>query len=279
MAAINPSTNSTLMAQRWTAGMEQAVYDNSVFIGTIAEHQRLMNTLNIRKAARFTAQTLAQSALGTTLTYNETQDTTVTITPTGIYVATDWMENFDAQLDFAPLAPFRQNCEDAMSEYTDQIALDYTSALTTNIAGAYGVAISAAAWRDAVRALRVSARSKAEPGKNKIYAVIDPEQWDELAGITEFTHAEIRGTGESALVSGLITKGYGVNVSFSNVVTGDGGGSNNPVYVPSAFGVSWNKKPYVKVQEVELVTRVIVYENLGINIVHDGRATNLRSAA
>lgn len=274
----NPgATGLYLMPEAWAKSAEKAVHDKTKFINRIREFPKLDNTLHIPKMSRFAALTLSQTAADGSVTYVANTETEATITPTGLYVATMLDANYVAQGGVAKIADFKAECEMTLAEKMDNVGLALVDDLTTNVLGAYAADIDAATWRGALAALAVSARGEAEPGQAPFYAVLHTSQIDDVLGISEFTHAEIRGTGASALVNGLVTKGYGVDVAFSNQVNTTGAGADNPVFLPEAFGVSYNQRISIKVQEFDLETKVIAYVNFGVATVHDGRAVNLRS--
>ncbi len=268
-------SGTELLAQAWQSNLEDAVYDLAVFIPRIRARQRPLAQLNIRKQARFTTASLTSTASGLTLSYNGTNLAAVTMTPSQVYCAASWNEDFDAQAEFSAESEFRNNCEEALSEGMDSTALASASSITTNLIGSYATDITAATWRDALRAGRVSGRSKFQMGKTPITVIVHPAQFDDLAAIPEFAQAHIRGQNDSVMRSGLLTQVYGVDIYFSNVVRTAGGGADNPMFVQSSFGIAYNKRVNVKVQEIEYQHRVIV----GSGLIHDLRTVNLKSKA
>lgn len=279
-APFVPGTSTSggaLLAQAWQSNLEDAVYDLAVFIPRIRDLMKPMAQLNIRKQDRFTSASLTSTATGLSLTYNGTNPAAVTMTPSQVYVAASWNEDFDAQADFSPDSEFRQNCEEALAEGEDQTGLATASGITTNIVGAYASDITAASWRSALSLGRISGRSKFQMGKTPITVVVHPAQTDDLAAIPEFAQAHIRGENSSVMRTGLFAQLYGVDVYFSNVVRTAGGGADNPMFVQSAFGIAYNRRHTVKLQEIEYQHRVIVGSNFAVGLIHDVRTVNIKS--
>jgi hypothetical protein len=266
-----------LLAQAWQSNLEDAVYDLEVFIPRIRDLQRPLAQLTIRKQARFSSATMGTSDTGLLLTYNATNLAPVTMVPAQVYVAANWNEDFDAQAEFSPESEFRQNAEEALAEGKDQTALAATTSFTTNVKGSYATDITAATWRDALASGRISGRSRFAQGKMPIAVVVHPAQTDDMGAIPEFAQAHLRGQGDSVMRSGLFAQLYGVDVYFSNVVSGSGGGANNPMFVLSTFGIAYNRRDNVKYQEIEYQHRVIVGANFATGLIHDLRGVNLRS--
>lgn len=277
------TTPTGLGPQVWQASIEDTVFDKMVAAPNIRQLEKPDNGLVIRKVARptgsggYLTNTLSISAAGTTLTYDHGADTTIQLSPIGIYSAANFNRNTIAQMDFSPVAPFRQAAESSVAEAIDQYVLSLANALTTANYGAYTNPLDASAFRFALSALRVNARSLAEPGEAEMHAVFDGTQIQYIAGIPEVTHAHILGVSNGPQRTGVLVESLGIRIHYSNVVNKTGAGADNPVFLPSAFGIGYNERPNPIFQTLELQERVIVYTNFAYGTIHDVRAVNWKS--
>jgi hypothetical protein len=277
------TTPTGLGPQVWQASIEDTVFDKMVAAPNIRQLEKPDNGLVIRKVARptgsggYLSNTLAINAVGTGITYDHGADTTIQLSPIGIYSAANFNRNTIAQMDFSPVAPFRQAAESSVAEATDQYILSLANALTTANYGSYASPFDALAFRFAISALRVNARSLAEPGEAETHAVIDGTQIQFVAAIPEVTHAHILGVGNGPQRTGILVENLGVKLHYSNVVNKTGAGADNPFFLPSAFGIGYNERPNPLFQQLELQERVIVYTNFAYGTIHDVRALNWKS--
>lgn len=274
MAVIEPSGVTGYNLQKWKRGVEGATYQKMKFIPTIDDEERLYGQLNIRKHARVSAATLAQSHVGTSLVASTLAGTPVALTPAGNYIMVAWSENEDAQIDFSLSSEARGEVEQAMAEASDQSALANAASLTQFVSGG---SIDAAMWREAVGKLMGNTNGVAEVGEAKIRAVISHNQYPALCTIPEFNAADVRGDSENPYVKGIFMKAGGVFVILTTVVTQDDNGWHQPMYIPSAFAISWNRRTSLEDQKFELQNKVIAYNNFGSGVKHDLRAIDLRT--
>ena len=274
MAVIVPGTHTGYNIQKWKRGVEGATYQKMKFIPTIDDEERLYGTLNIRKHARVSSTSLGQTDTGSGLNPSTLTGTPVTLTPAGNYLMVAWSENEEAQIDFSLDSEARGEVEQAMAESSDQSALANAASLTQFVSGG---SIDAAMWREAVGKLMGNTNGVAEVGDAKIRAVISHTQYPALCTIPEFNAADVRGDSENPYVKGIFMKAGGVFVILTTVVTQDANGWHQPMYIPSAFAISWNRKTSIKSQEFELTNKVIAYNNFGSGVKHDLRAIDLRT--
>ena len=76
---MNPSTTTGGNLEKWYAGFEEATYEKMKFIPIFDDAGRPYGLGHIRKKARISGQTLAQSAQGIDLTYASPLGTAITI--------------------------------------------------------------------------------------------------------------------------------------------------------------------------------------------------------
>lgn len=259
----------------WPRTIEANVYDVMDFATTITGRERLYNLLHMPKISRATYTTLAQSATGGSLSPSGNSETEATLSPSGIYVMDIFSQNQIAQSNMNQIEAYTQRIEDALAEGVETIAQATISSLTTYRLGAAGASIDASLWRSAVGKIPKGARSKGVPGKADIHIFIPTGQWPSVMGIDEFTHADIVG-GESRVVKGIFVKAAGATLHMNNVLPASSGTSRyGSVFIPGAFGISWNQRVSSEKQRFELQEKLIGYCNFGAGIVWDNRAVRL----
>ncbi len=277
MAVLQPSGTTGFNRQTWADTIEATTYQKMVATPTIKEYPgRILNTGNVRKQARATGATLAQSAEGLTLQYDTITGTPITITPVGRYVAVAWSENEDAQVEANIDRIAADNIEQALAEITDTACLAVVTSLTQTMSQA---SIDAPMFRQAVGRLMGNMNGAAMPGDDKIMAIISHTQYPNIMQIPEYTDAQVRGDSENPHVKGIYGRGGGIQIMYSTVVAQDANGWHNPLYVREAFVVGWNTRSRIKRQDIELQNRIIVYNNCGFSVQHDLRAIDLRTTA
>lgn len=279
--AYVPSGNGSVYGtEAWNEVIEPAVYDKQAFVPNIKEFKRLFNKLNIPKITRDTYNTLSQTTgEGDSLTYGSATETEVELSPAGVYVAKKYSANLDKQTFLNLNGAFVQNVEDALAEGIETSACSNFTTLSTNLISA--ASIDAAAFRNGKARLLVSAKNvKGTPESGMQHLILPSMQYDDVMAISEFTHADARGDSENPMVKGVFVKAAGVMLHFTNVLPSAGGSSvYGCLWIPEAFGISWNERINVREQDFELQHKIIGYANFGSNIVHDGRAVRYETSA
>jgi hypothetical protein len=227
-----------------------------------------------------TASTLAQSDDGDVLTAANPVATPITIAAAGRFVQCEWSANEEAQIDVDLASGLGDQIEQALAESVDQAVLANIVSGTQSMSQA---AVDAALWRQAIARLMANTNGAFGPGESaaakQLRGIFHTSQYPHLMGIEEFTHADVRGDSENPQVKGIFTKGGGVNVRFSTVITQDANGYHNAVYVSSAFVIGWNQRAKVFNEQTELLFRINVFCNFGSNVKHDLRFVPIRTAA
>jgi hypothetical protein len=274
---LTPGGTDSWNLQVWQRTIEPATYQRMQFIPTIDQGPRPYDILNIRKHGRASSTTLGQSAEGHTLTASDITATTVTVSAAGNYVMVAWSANEEAQTEVNLDAEARGNIEQALAESTDESALTNVASLTQTMSQA---SVDLSMYRKALGRLMGNTNGMFAPGETpNIYGIFTHKQYPSLMDIPELTNAEVRGDSENPQVKGIWARGSGTTLKMSTVIENDANGDHNCLYVPSAFVVAWNVRSMIKNQEEELMSRVIVFNNLGTNVKHDLRAIDLRTTA
>jgi len=278
---ITPTGTTGFNRSSWQDSIEGATYQRQEFVPTIDEYSgKLLNLGNVRKYARATASTLAQDGDGDGLTPVNIAGTPVTVTPAGRFIQVEWSANEKAQIDFDLANGGGAEIEQGLAEAVDQAALANIVS-GTNVMSQAGV--DAAMWRQAVGRLMGNTNGAFAPGEGgearMIRGIFSHTQYPNIMAIEEFTHATVRGDSENPQVKGIFTKGGGINVRFTTVVTQDGSGWHNAVYVKSAFVIAWNQRTTSFEEQTELLFRINVFNNFGSAVKHDSRFVALRTTA
>lgn len=272
---LTPGSTTGFNRQTWKSTIEGATFQKEVFNNTIDVYPgKIMNRANIRKQARSSGTTLAQTDVGTSLTASDITGTPVTLDPTGRYIKVEWSWNLKAQVDIDLNSTAAGNIERGLAETHDAAGLALSASLTQSMSQA-GVDISM--WRQAVGRLMGNTNGEYEPGDFTV--VFSQTQYPNVMAIEEFTHADVRGDSENPLVKGIFSKGGGVNARFSTVVTQDGNGWHQPIYVNKAFIIGWNQRTTTFEEQTEALFRILAFSNFGVAIQHDARAIDLRTTA
>lgn len=275
---LTPSGTTGLNRQSWQDTVEGATYDRMAVIPTWDEYPgRVLNVGNVRKKGRVSGTTLAQSADGDSLTASDITATPITLTPVGRYVFVSWSENEDAQVERDLDAESAGEIEQALAETMESGALGNVTSLTQSMSQA---GFDASMIRQAIGRLIGNTNGRFKPGESQtIYLVMSNTQYPQIMSVPEFTEADVRGDSENPHVKGIWGKGNGTKLMLSTVVSQDGNGWHNCVYVSSAFIVGWNVRTRVKRQDYLLNNRILVYSNMATAVKHDLRAIDLRTTA
>ena len=278
MATMVPSSTTSFDRTTYLDTVEDPTYQRIVFIDSVKDYgKRLLDTGTVQKYARALGTTLAQSATGATLTTSDIGGTAVTLSPAGTYVAHAWSANMEAQINIDLASGGKDVIEQGLAESLDSNGLGNVPSLTQSISQA---AIDSAMWYQAVGRLTQNTNGAFAPGEAEmIRAIFSPTQYPNLMNIDVFTHSDIRGDSENPHVKGIFTKGGGVNVRFSTVITQDANGWHNPLYVASAFIHAWNQRIKGFQEQENLEHRINVFANDATAVLHDLRAIDLRTTA
>lgn len=274
---LSPTGTTGFNRQSWQDTVEGATWQKIMFADTIDEYPaRLLNQGNVRKYARVSASTLGQGDDGDGLTPVNPEGTPITITPTGRFIQVEWSANKEAQVDFDLESGLGAEIEKGLAEAIDTSVLSNITSGTNIISVA---SITATEWRQAVGRLGQNTNGMFAPGDGNIRGIFSFTQYPNIMAIDEFNHADVRGDSENPTVKGIFTKGGGINVRFTSVVTQDGNGWHNAVYVPSAFVMAWNQRTKSFSEQTELLYRINVFTNFGSNVKHDARFVAVRTTA
>lgn len=274
---LTPSNTPNINIESWAATVQGATYELMATVQRITEYPvRLLNLGHVRKFTRATALTLAQGADGDSLTASDIADTTVTITPVGRYVYVSWSENEDAQEDINIDSEAAAQIEQAIAEATEAAALALATSFTNSVSD---TAITKTLVNQAMGRLVGNTNGAYKPGKSTFYLAYSNTQFPSIMNIDEYARADAAGqvNSPSANITGVVSKGSGIDMYMSTVVTADVGGWHNLLYVEPAMVAGWNVRTRIKRQDYLLNNRVMVYNNVGFAVQHNARAVQVIS--
>lgn len=269
------NTGAAWVEDVWTNTIEQAAYDKAQVWPIVDPSPKPMSEVHIRKHAGFTAGTLANTAdhSGHTLTFSSNTETEVTKTPTTININVAVNDQQLWQMSVDPMNTLRDSIEMALGAKVDQDLLSLITALTTNIEGDYATDVD----KSAILALQSKVEHGAKQHGSSFYLVFHTLQGDHIRSVSEFIRADIRGSGGSPAVSGMIPEAFGLKFIKSGNVQNSGGGYNNGVFVPSFATVGWNKRIGIERQRFGLSNWLIGVGEYIFVTKHDARAGLLKS--
>ena len=275
--STSPDAGAKLVNEFWSRDIERAVTEKAKFFSTISTKPRLFNKLYIRKLGAVSSwQTMADTDPGNDLTYQTMADSQITITPKARYVAVAISRSQIAQMDVDPRNPIRQQVDEGMAALLDNDTLQLVASLTTTVKTA-ATGIDRPTLLTTLAEVRAASDGAVDPGRTSIRLLLWPLQYDDFMSIPEITSANIRGGGESPNVKGMTYDALGLNVDICGNIHTTGGEAYNVVYVPDAFGISFNERITVMAQEFELQYRIIAYANFGSKIIWDERAAAIKT--
>jgi hypothetical protein len=274
---LTPGTAAAhLNFEVWEEGFDGATYQRMQSIPRFSTIKRPYSLGHIRNAARLGGNTLASTAVGTGLLYQNPVGAEVTVTPSENYVAIAFSFGEQARTDITIETEFASELEQALSEASEESAMANFATLT-QFRGNDVYNIEAGGLRNATSLLGRNTNGVFAVGDSTIYGILDWSQHSHLMSIEEYTHADIRGDSENPNVKGMWSKGGGVMMMLSTVCTTDANGTHGCIWVPSAFAIGWNVRSRVYRQDEELQGRLIVANSFGSTVRHDLRAVGLRT--
>jgi hypothetical protein len=266
---LTPSGTTGWNRTAYAAKFELATYQNQILVPIVEDGERLLGGMVVRKDARVQGAVLAQSSDGTGVTYVNMVGSPITVTPVGLVVPIGWSENEEAQVD----ANFDERAGIAGSRALAELIEANTAANFVSGTQIINNAIADAPTLRAAQA-RLTGNTNGEglPGAGmKIYGYFSNTQMVTLMSIPEINMANTRGDSENPYVKGLWVNGFGLMLNISTVVTQDGNGYHNAIFLASALTVRWNTRSRVKRQDYEYQNRWYGYANQGSAVVHDLR--------
>lgn len=232
--------------------------------------------VHYRKHIGFSRSTFAAGSHNDSgLTAQANDEIEVTGTPQTSYIYVRTTLPAIARMMNDPTDMFRKSMESSLQEGID-VACGVKATDLTNIVGSSADNITEALLQDAIVRAAVAMKEEFQPGVDELLFCFHPNQIDDVLAITNWTHAEKRGDGETPIAKGMILRANGVRfVETGNVAMTGSNTYNNPIFVPNkTFGIGFNQEATVKFEEQLMEKRLLgwvdfalltMWENYGIN--------------
>jgi len=262
MATYVPATQAAnWIEQHWDSEIGITAYQEAVGYPKFKKFsEKPGKTFNFRKHANLTTTSPADTAVlgGTTsLTYSANTEAVVQASPSTRYCAVEVDENILWRMVTDPMDTFRKSVDMSVTEKVDNVAMALFASLATSTVGGPAANISKSLVLEAQRKLVVAGKMYVKIGQTPMSFIVSHNQVDQLGSITDFMAANVRGDDRNPMVTGWLFTALGMKFYESGNLTSDGNGTHGCLFVEDAFGIGWNKELTVKLQEIELVQRVI----------------------
>ena len=228
-----------------------------------ASLEKLEGELAFRKFATLNTNSLANAAVGSGLTVSGNTEITISATPQTEYVMTVVNLNTAARCAFDPKVPLRQQMEGAIYERVDRVGAAKAATMTVNVVGGPAATLTDPLIREAKRKLIASGKQKYNVGKKKFACIIHPQEFENLDGIEAFYRADVRGDKANPLVDGAVYEVRGGRWYESGNILQDTMTRNVMILPDETLGIGYNQKYAVKMEEFELIYKLIAWVDFG----------------
>lgn len=248
----------------WSKEIGLDASEEQVVVPHFKRLEKIEGELAYRKFGTLSANDLGNSTAGSGLTASGNTEVTVSATPATKYVMVVVNLNTAARCAFDPKTPLRTQAQASLYEQVDRTGAALGTGLTTNVVGGATRALDDPLIREAKRKLITSAKSAYKVGKKKFVCVIHPQEFENLDGIEAFYRADVRGDKENPLVSGAVYEVRGGYWMESGNIQQDTV-TRNLMFLPDeTFGIGFNQEYAVKMEEYELVYKIIAWVDFGV---------------
>lgn len=278
MAETSITTAATWIKQMWDP-IDVAATEEEIFAGLISQRQKSFGLLTIPFMANTPALAATTGSMsGQSLTYDAPTEGSATLTPGTQYAAKEVDLPVILRAVQDPQGAIKENLTDAIVAVIDSTALSRVASLVTNIVTAPG-GLTKAAILSAIRLGATGGKKLWKPGQSGPFCCLHVSNVDDLLNISDITAAQMRGDRMNPIVTGWAATSFGVDFYESGNVFVSGGNAYNVMSIPRAFGMSYNQRPDVLLQEFGLAVRIICYADFATNIVRDAYAVQIVTPA
>lgn len=247
----------------WSKEIGLDANEEQVVVPQFAELEKIEGELAFRKFATLTTNSLANGTPGSGLLASGNTEITISATPQTEYVMTVVNLNTAARCAFDPKVPLRQQMEGAIYERVDRVGAAKAATMTVNVVGGAARVIDDPLIREAKRKLIVSGKEKYKVGKQKFACIIHANEFENLDGIESFYRADVRGDKANPLVEGAVYEVRGGRWYESSNVLQDTMTRNMMILPQQTLGIGYNQKYAVKMEEFELIYKLIAWVDFG----------------
>jgi len=278
MAETSITTAVTWIKNMWDP-IDVAATEEMIFAELISQRQKAYGLLTVPFMANTPALAASAGSMsGQSLTYDAPTEGSATLAPSPYYAAKEVDLPVIVRAVQDPEGKIRENLLDAITAIIDSTALSRVASLITNQVVA-GTGITKAAILSAIRLGATGAKKLWKPGQSGPFCCLHVSQIDDILNITDVTSAQMRGDRQNPIVTGWVATAFGVDFYESGNVYTTGGNAYNVMCIPRAFGMSYNQRPQVLLQEFGLAVRLICWSDFATNIVRDAYAVQIVTPA
>lgn len=279
MGQYTPGTEAAnWIEQHWDPEIFIAAYEESVIIPLFTKMEKPGKQLNFRKHATLSTLQLGESSAGSSLTFAANTETVNTATPSTRYCATEVNANVLARMMADPEDTLRKSVEMSLAAKMDNLAGALFAALSTSTVGSGAASIDKTAILEAQRKLAVAAKMYYKPGVTPASVVVASSKTDQLTAISDFMSAQVRGDNANPIVTGWLFEAMGFKFYETGSLTFDTS-LHNCMFVKPAFGIGYNQRPTVKLQQYQLADRIIAWADFAVIERDDACAVDIQTAA
>jgi len=278
MANHTTTTAAKWIDKVWSGDFDLGAQEEMVFAGKIYDFGAMHGEGHIPKFTAPSATTLAAGS-GGSLTGTANTETETTLTPASSYVMYALEEQMLVRAMADPQNATKKMVQMCIGAAVDAACLVDVASLTTNVVGDGTGNFDKSMILDGVQKLASGAKQYFKPGQTNGIFVIHPAQIDDLLGISDVTSAQVRGDSANPTVSGWVAKAFGCEFYESGSVYTSGGVAYNVAFIPKAFAVGYNQRPAVKVQEFELLTKIICWTDYAHAVHNDSYGVQIKTLA
>jgi hypothetical protein len=276
MAEVSTTTAATWVQNNWDP-IDVAATEESIFAELISQRRKSQGQLTIPYMSNVTAlAATAGSMSGQSLTYAAATEGSATLSPSAYYAAQEVDLPLIMRAVQDPEQAIQENLSASIASIIDYTALSRVALLAGNIVNAAG-GIDKASFLSAIKLGATGAKRYWRPGGTGPFCCLHVSQVDSFLNISDFMSAQIRGDRMNPIATGWAATVAGVDVYESGNVYTSGGTAYNVMCIPRAFGMSYNQRPKVLLQEFGLVVRIICWTDFSTNIVRDAYAVQINS--
>jgi len=274
MAETSTTTAATWIQQNWDP-IDVAATEEMIFGELIMQRKKAQGLLTVPFLANVAAsQASAGSMSGQSLTYTANTEGSATLSPVPYYAAQEVDLPVILRAVQDPQGAIRENLLYSITAIIDSTALSKVASLVANIISAPG-GIDKPSILAAIKSGATGGKRLWKPGQAGPFCCMHVSQIDNFLNISDITSAQIRGDRMNPVETGWAATAFGVDFYESGNVYTSGGNAYNVMCIPRAFGMSYNQRPQVLLQEFGLAVRIICWSDFATNIVRDAYAVQI----
>ncbi len=274
MASYTPGTEADAwVGEEWAREIDVAAYKKAKIYPNVLERDMKSGKLHIPKHANVSVQKPADTVDLSSLTFNINTETEFTMSPGTATVPLQVNLNTIVRMMKDPDDMLKESIEKALAQQADQDVGGLAStAVVTNVVGNAATNIDESVVLEAYAKGANSADEYWEPGEAGVVCCIANLQIDNLMSIPALRAADVRGDAERPVVTGFVSKAFGVKwYSTGNLPAG-----YSLMFIPRALAIGWNQAFTVLSQPFNLVRKLIGWGDYAYGAVRENYCVAIR---